>query len=851
MLAERYVTMRGVRYHHAILLFAAVLAAQNVKSIEGQWAGTAQDGADDAISVVVRVVRTPAGELRGTVDSLKHGIYGLPVQTVTLTGDSVRFDVPAAHASFEGKLAGDRIAGQWKRDALVVPFVFVRQTASTEPPRTAVPIPTTPHIGQWMDDDGVEVPTPPREHPSLYLRARDLDDLRRRTVHPVLKPVWDRMQKRARENVQARLEVDAIRYLLDRDDALGRRTAADAVDTLEHAAFPMDVEDISRQIGRMMVTGAMVYDWCYAVLTAEQKQRFAAQEVRLAKLTEVGYPPMDGGYVAAHASEWMIMRDQLSAGVALYDEFPEMYRYAANRFFKGHLPARDFWNQGHAFHQSSAYAETRFSSELYPLFIFDRMGFGNVYNPAQQFVPYSWIYMRRPDGQLLRGGDGQSISPRLRSLLTASYYGDGYILADYLRKPGIDGMSEIYELLWRDPDLKPLPLTDLPLSRYMGSPYGWMVARTGWNTDAVIAEMKVNIFNFNDHQHLDAGAFQIYYRGALAIDSGLYEGQNGKFGSPHHVNYNTRTIAHNSLLIYDPEEKFERAAVKYRNDGGQRMPNRRRPPSTLAQLLSGDFRTGEVLGEGFGPDPERPEYTYLKGDLTKAYSGKVREVKRSFVFLNLGGEASPAVLIVFDKVTASNPAFKKYWLLHSMEEPQVRGNATTVSRGGRLINTTLLPEANNLEIAKVGGPGKEFWVFGENFPNQPEAGANPANFETGAWRIEVSPRAPSATDCFLNVMQITGASEPPAVEKLTAKGMTGVRVADRVVWFQTDGERSARAVKFTASGGGTMKFLVTDLGEGTWQVWRDGKIVRPAVRVAESEGTMYFEGPAGAYELRR
>jgi heparin/heparan-sulfate lyase len=48
-----------------------------------------------------------------------------------------------------------------------------------------------------------------------------------------------------------------------------------------------------------------------------------------------------------------------------------------------------------------------------------------------------------------------------------------------------------------------------------------------------------------------------------------------------------------------------------------------------------------------------------------------------------------------------------------------------------------------------------------------------------------------------------------------------------------------------------MKYLVTDLAAGAWQVWRDGKSVRPAMRVAESEGTLYFEGPAGSYQLRR
>ena len=97
------------------------------------------------------------------------------------------------------------------------------------------------------------------------------------------------------------------------------------------------------------------------------------------------------------------------------------------------------------------------------------------------------------------------------------------LLDQFLRQGGSGGNETIFELLWRDPDAPAAsPSSTLPLSRYFGSPFGWMVARTGWGEDAVIAEMKVNEYNFVNHQHLDAGAFQIYYKGALAIDSGLY-----------------------------------------------------------------------------------------------------------------------------------------------------------------------------------------------------------------------------------------------------------------------------------------------------------------------------------------
>ena len=701
----------------------------------------------------------------------------------------------------------------------------------------------------WKTVDGVSTPVPPKEHPRLYLRARDLPDLQRRASHPVLKPVWEAMQAAGNNDPAAAAEADAVRYLLTRDAAVARRAVSSALKLLTESKFDLSVQDITRPIGRLMVTGAIVYDWCYPVLSEQEKKAYLEQFLRLARDLECHYPPPKSHAVTGHYSEWMLMRDMLSAGIAVYDEFPEMYEVAANRFFGVFVPVRNWWYPGHAFHQGTSYSETRFSSDLYPLWIFERMGAGPVFHPAQQYVPYQWIYLRRPDGQLLRVGDGQSRPPKLRSLLAASFYQDPYVLADYLRDPGIDRRSQIFEFLWRDPDLKPRPVSELPLSRYMGSPYGWMVARTGWDEDSVIAEMKVNIYNFNNHQHLDAGAFQIYYRGPLAIDSGLYQGSAGGYGSEHDVNYNKRTIAHNSLLIYDPDEKFARGTRLMRNDGGQRFPNGWREPQSLEDLLA-NYRTAEVLGQGFGPDPQRPAYTYLQGDLTRAYSGKVREVQRSMVFLNLGG-AVRAALVVFDRVVSADAQFKKYWLLHSMEAPRIERETITVApeqRGwrGKLVNQVLLPEQP--EITAVGGPGREFWVFGENFPNRPQRG-NPLDYEIGEWRVEVSPRGAAAADLFLNVMQVMDREVSPLpITRIEDGGLVGVLLAETSILFQREGRRTDRPVRFRSDG---RRFLALDLAEGTWQVWRDGEVVRPAVRVSAEEGALWLEGPPGNYELRR
>jgi heparin/heparan-sulfate lyase len=701
---------------------------------------------------------------------------------------------------------------------------------------------------EWTAYDGVSIPVPPAEHPRLYLRARDLPDLERRTTHPVLKPVWEKLQAAGRNDPARAAEAEAIRYLLTRDAELGRRTAAAALKLLQESTFDMKRQDITRPIGRLMVTGAVVYDWCYPVLTAEQKKAYLERLLELAKKLESGYPPPKGGAVTGHYSEWMLMRDLLSAGVAVYDEFPEMYRIAAQRFFSLFVPVRNWWYRGGAFHQGSAYAETRASSELYPLWIFERLGAGPVYDPALRYLPYEWIYMRRPDGQLLRSGDGQSKAPKLRSLLNASYYKDPYVLADYLRDPGIDTASLLFDFLWHDPDLQPRPVAELPLARYMGSPYGWMVARTGWDDASVIAEMKVNLYNFNNHQHLDAGAFQVYYRGALAIDSGVYEGATGGYGSPHDVNYNKRTIAHNSLLIHDPAETFERGRLSMRNDGGQRFPNGWREPKSLEDMLA-NYRTAEVLGQGFGPDARLPAYTYLKGDLTKAYSGKVRKVERSFVFLNFPGQSVRAALAVFDRVVASDPRFTKYWLLHSMEEPRIEGAQIVVApqeRGwrGKLVDQVLLPA--HAQIVPVGGPGKEFWVFGENYPNRPSRG-DAVDYELGAWRVEVSPREPATEDLFLNVMQVMDRERAPlAVRRIEESALAGFSLAGTTVVFQLGGRRADTTVAFRSEGN---RFLVTDLAPGNWRVTRDGAAAGPPVEVSPEAGVLWFEGPPGGYAL--
>ncbi len=729
---------------------------------------------------------------------------------------------------------------------------------------------------EWMTIDNVAIPIPPAEHPRLFLMASDVNGIRARLEHPVLKSVVDSLRIQSGYSLQLKLEWDAIQYLVSKDKILGRSIIDSALILLQQTELPQ-MGDAARVTGRMMVTGAIIYDWLYPLITNKEKDVFIRELIRLAKTLECGYPPAKQGSVTGHSSESFIMRDMLSAGIAIYDEFPEMYELAATRFFRDHVPVRNWLYNGHAYHQGDSYGPLRFSWDTYPLMIFSRMGVNNVYNPEQQYVPYFYLYTTRPDGQRMRAGDtyfhsghgathGRPWDQYVGTLFTAGYYKDGILLDQFLRQGGSDGKAHgrinqreyIFQFLWRDLELQAQSITTLPLSRYFGPPFGWMVARTGWDENSVISEMKINVYNFSNHQHLDAGAFQIYYRGPLATESGLYAGTSGAYGSPHCKNYYWRTIAHNSLLVYDPDEKFSPRG-DFGNDGGQRLPNNRYEPLNLESMLDPDkgYKTGEVLAHSYGPCLKEPDYTYIKGDITDAYSTKVKDVKRSFVFLNLKNNKVPAALIIFDKVVSSSPSFKKYWLLHSIDEPEIKGNEVTIMRreqkeNGKLVNISLIPEKNNFELKSVGGPGKEFWVFGTNYENEMRDASGLHTYERAAWRIELSPKFPVSDNYFLNVMQVMENNiKEMHVSKIEGDKIIGVLIFDRIVFFSKNLDEINSSFTFSIKKDGIFKILITDLPAGKWKVIKDGEVIIPSINVRDQEGTLYFEGKKGNYSVIR
>ena len=156
---------------------------------------------------------------------------------------------------------------------------------------------------------------------------------------------------------------------------------------------------------------------------------------------------------------------------------------------------------------------------------------------------------------------------------------------------------------------------------------------------------------------------------------------------------------------------------------------------------------------------------------------------------------------MFDRVESTDASFKKYWLLHSINEPSIDDKKITVINGqGNVTCQTIYPE--KVEMVTIGGPGHEFEVNGTNFPS---AKKDP---EAGAWRVEISPEINGQRDYFLHVLR-TAESSPvtPVVELLQSEDSLGVRIKDNgytyEVHFTRNGELKSR-IYITDSSGNTI-----------------------------------------------
>jgi heparin/heparan-sulfate lyase len=255
----------------------------------------------------------------------------------------------------------------------------------------------------------------------------------------------------------------------------------------------------------------------------------------------------------------------------------------------------------------------------------------------------------------------------------------------------------------------------------------------------------------------------------------------------HHCYYVPQSVAHNTVLIHEDKEKMPvfwkpwgASAEKddgkvYYNHGGQYS-------KTEAECLA--FTTNK-------------SYTYVANDATKSYHpGKCAEVVRQFLFIY------PDYFVVYDRVKSQKNEQRKEWLLHVQNKLEKKDNKyfQTDNGGGRLFFRNFLPE--KAVLREVGGPGKQFWASGRNWPLPKGEKAFDRKNYYGQWRLEISSPEKKKAVRFLNLLQVGIAAQNP---KMVPAELKQTSSQDGIVF--TDGKGRKWEVLFNRTGkvGGKIK----------------------------------------------
>lgn len=617
-----------------------------------------------------------------------------------------------------------------------------------------------------------------------------------------------------------------------------------------------------------MQVGAFVYDWCYSAMSESEKATLAERVKTLMydKVQQARPDNVDQWNDIAGKSVGEPIIYNSAVAIAFYDIYPEIYNTIMPKILGPMAEILKTYSANGCL-TDAGFAYSRESYAYHVAIMFQRLGY-DIYGD-QTKLGYKMIYSRTPHGAMVRQGDDHSHENYVigthsthRETIAMGLLGtlseDPYIWYQYAKEYA--GKKDLSTLLYFINDAESKLPDDLPLANFVEEPRSEIIARTSWkmglDAPAAMAYMNMNNRRTGDHDHADIGSFQIYYKGALTMPGGIYYG--GDWGKGHWNSYYSRSVASNCILVKDPDEVFTFGkTVAQSNDGGQEMVSNSQGGyvigSIAENLAESNYRT-KTEAYYIGPNNMTPAFSYIKGDITKAYSAKkMGKYQRSMVFMDLFDETYPAAFVVFDRVVSNNASFKKTWLLQSCTEPQIENNKITIvntieGSNGKLVNYTLYPE--NPKITAVGGEGMEFSVDGVHYEPSKRSTGSPSYM--GGWRSEVSPATSNKEDIFLNAMYVTDA-DGNAVELPMHREDTdifvGVTVKDRSVYFSKNAELISKpfSIDIRDNGFDKVMCLVTDIAEGKWKISGNGESF--VLQSNNRENTLMFTGKPGKYTI--
>lgn len=618
----------------------------------------------------------------------------------------------------------------------------------------------------------------PREHPRLFGSAERLRALAKSRPEAYRRMLGVALEREGSDHQQ--MISSALVYAVTGDAGIGRQ-AFDLA--MKYIGGP--VRTGHQTFGHDLARCAIVYDLCWPLWTAEQRKRFheytnrtvdanARSETQVFHNGWYGYKQWGIGlaaYAAYHENE-------RAPGVlaALEREFRE--RVVPSMKLAG---AGGGWAEGYYVNYFSyewlLFCDAALRCEgvdyfaMSPEFLGQRAvaSMFEAYPGLREFGSRRPVPIGDSGGRVFTGERDEALAAR--RILVNRFRDDPAHRAVHAfneATPVSGASANAYQdFLWRDPDVPEGDLRKFKLSHLSRGP-GYLYARSSWDEDATYFFFKCGD-RFTSHQHLDVGHFLIYKNEELIGDGGHFYA----FDTNHEVNYTARTIAHSTVLVKDPAERWPaiRKGRVTSNDGGQHhdWPHHNGGVEDAAEWERNRslYDIGDIVAF-----EDRGRYLYVAGDATRAYSPKkLAAFTRQIVYLR------PGTFVIFDRVRATSPSFRKTFVLQAMKKPAAAGEDLVVTNGkGRVFIQTLLPVRPEVKQAY----GAELYrIDGREYPPDHETGAAPE------CRLEISPREASAEDYFLHVLTATdaGVQTVPRARATVAGGRVSVALGDvRIVW---------------------------------------------------------------------
>ena len=729
------------------------------------------------------------------------------------------------------------------------------------------------------------------------------------------------------------------------DDALLR--GYEAIYAIKNYLLTFDVQwdfsDQCRMYGEVMYHTALVYDWCYDLLTDEDKTQLMLGVQNLCcdgtsnspwlgtthegRKLEGGFPALgveNQSPLTGHGAEAQVLRDYFSFAIAIFDEDPTWYDYVGGMIYANYVDARNYFYTASYYPDGAAgYNVYRYVCDLYNAWLFKGMGVELPYNEEDMAsVIHGLMSMEINDNFMFATADGSGTSSYGQYRLNTTV-GDAALISSYLFDDNTAlqialrlcaysygasgfthqlGISSAYYLILTANNLETTIGDYGPENNYFYDTYrdkianveyhgGFqqqVVSRDSKDDDSVVVLTQGAQHYPGGHTHQNAGSFQIWYKGMLTRDDGLYDA----YGSDHHFYYHMSGTSHNTLLIYNNEMRNSPIGpnnkIGYYN--GAQKYELGIPASFNNWLNDNKFSYGKLIGIQTD-DEMNPSYVYFANDITNAYdSDTVDYVERSTMTLYTGDEETPMVMFIYDNITADDPNFQKTFLLQCVSAPEIdyeNGTVTVDNGEGKLVLTSLLGADSIKAYGRTSKDGvvkdiEYFYVLDENgVPKRDENGDFILSKEYGAERfylsgagtslnpggaemigdknsdlsivwghVEIQPNVGNYTNQLVNVLYVSdsGTTVTATPTLLQSAFMTGATFKNHTTMFVTDSLYASDEHMFETTGEGTMTYYIGGINEGTWTVTINGNEIGKFE--ATDEGKMIsFEGETGTVVL--